>query len=99
MAEQAAESEGLTERGRYWQALLAEQAASGLRQMAFCRQRGIRPGTFCWWKSRLRHRRDRRQAGPSGPARAGANRPRPVFREMTAPVRLADALVARLLIA
>lgn len=46
--------EGLTERGRYWQGLQAEQAASGLSQKAFCQQRGLNLQTFTWWKDRVR---------------------------------------------
>lgn len=45
---------GETERARYWQSLVHEQEQSGLTQAAFCRQRQINPGTFAWWRRRLR---------------------------------------------
>ena len=48
-------TDGLTERGRHWQGLVGEQAASGLSQEAFCQQRGVNLLTFTWWKDRLKH--------------------------------------------
>jgi hypothetical protein len=46
----------MTERAKYWQGLLAEWCGSGQTQVAFCRQRRIRAGTFAWWKRQLRQR-------------------------------------------
>lgn len=44
----------MTDRARYWRALVREQAGSGLTQAVFCRQRQVNAGTFAWWKRRLR---------------------------------------------
>ena len=44
----------MTDRARYWRAMVREQARSGLTQAVFCRQRQVNPGTFAWWKHRLR---------------------------------------------
>jgi transposase-like protein len=44
----------MTERARYWQELVHEQQRSGLSRAAFCRQRRINPGTFAWWRRKLR---------------------------------------------
>ncbi|MBI3777193.1 MAG: IS66 family insertion sequence element accessory protein TnpB [Gammaproteobacteria bacterium] len=35
-----------------WEALLAEQARSGLSQEAFCRLQGLGYSTFCAWRAR-----------------------------------------------
>ena len=40
-----------------WQALIDEQATSGLTQRAFCDQRGIPLATFGYWKRKLRAER------------------------------------------
>ena len=40
-----------------WRALVEECRQSGLSQGAFCRQRGIPPGTFSCWKHKLAHER------------------------------------------
>ena len=42
-----------------WEALLAEQARSGLSQEAFCRLHGLGYSTFCVWRAR----RAKRAAG------------------------------------
>ena len=56
----------MTDRARHWQALVREQAGSGLTQAAFCREREINPGTFAWWRRKLR----------AGPASESASGPR-----------------------
>lgn len=71
-------SNGLTERGRHWQGLIGEQAASGLSQKAFCQQRGINLLTFTWWKDRLKHIDEQPAAD-----RPGQDPPR--FREIVRP--------------
>ncbi|MGB9626174.1 MAG: IS66 family insertion sequence element accessory protein TnpA, partial [Phycisphaerae bacterium] len=38
----------------HWRGLMAEWSASGQTQAAFCRARGLNPGTFAWWRRRLR---------------------------------------------
>jgi hypothetical protein len=54
-----------------WRSLVEECRQSGLSQVAFCRQRGIPPGTFSCWKHKLAHER-----GANREARApGATRP------------------------
>ncbi len=40
-------------RRAYWQARIEECRRSGLSQAAFCRRRGIVPGTFAFWKHTL----------------------------------------------
>lgn len=44
----------MTERAKHWRALMREQKRSGLTQAEFCRQRQINPGTFAWWRRKLR---------------------------------------------
>lgn len=41
------------ERRENWQRLINEQCESGLSGAAFCRQHGIAPSTFTYWKRRL----------------------------------------------
>ena len=36
-----------------WQALLSEQASSGLSKKAFCEREGINAATFYYWQRRL----------------------------------------------
>lgn len=53
-----------------WRSLVEECRQSGLSQVAFCRQRGIPPGTFSCWKHKLAHERDAtREAREPGAAR------------------------------
>lgn len=40
----------MTERARYWSDLVSAWGQSGLSQVEFCRMRGIKAGTFAWWK-------------------------------------------------
>jgi hypothetical protein len=49
-------------RREHWAGLIAEWSASGQTQAAFCRARGLNPGTFAWWKRQLR-REERVAAG------------------------------------
>ena len=51
-------------------AVLAEQAASGLSILQFCRRRGIALSTFHSWRSRLHGRRRRSDRGRGGDPRA-----------------------------
>ncbi len=54
-----------------WRALVEECRQSGLSQVAFCRQRGIPPGTFSCWKHKLAHERGaHRETTAPGVARA-----------------------------
>ena len=43
----------MSERAKYWAGHLATWKASGLSQVAFCRQRGISIAAFRWWKRQL----------------------------------------------
>jgi hypothetical protein len=55
----------------HWRGLIAEWSASGQTQAAFCRARGLNPGTFAWWKRQLR-----REEGASAGVRARRGRRR-----------------------
>ena len=39
----------------YWQQQVEAQGQSGLSQAAFCRRRGLRTGTFSFWKWKFAH--------------------------------------------
>lgn len=56
----------------YWRELLAEVAASGLSQRAFCRQRGIAEPLFYHWR-RVLAEEDMRSAGQSSGLAARAS--------------------------
>jgi hypothetical protein len=57
-------------RREYWRALIEECRRSGLTQAAFCRRRGIPPGTLGYWKCILaREARRGRVPTPAGPER------------------------------
>ncbi len=73
-----------------WRAVLEEWRRSGLRQVEFCRRRGIPPGTLSCWKHKLA-REAQVAAGPatSGPAGPPA---RPAF----VPVRIVSPRAPRL---
>jgi len=71
----------MTERARYWSALVKACEESGLSQAAFCRERGVQAGTFAWWKRQLR------RAQGDGAARRGR---RAKGRERFVEVRLAE---------
>ena len=43
----------LTERGKYWEAIVQEQVDSGLSVSAFCKQRQLTPCSFYWWRREL----------------------------------------------
>jgi hypothetical protein len=42
-------------RREYWQRQVEAQGRSGLSQAAFCRRRGLRTGTFSFWKWKFAH--------------------------------------------
>jgi len=48
-----------------WRSLVEEGRQSGLSQAAFCRQRGLPPGTFSCWKHKLAHERGSRSTALS----------------------------------
>lgn len=60
-----------TARWAQWRAVVAACERSGLSQAAFCRRRGIRPGTLAFWKYTLKH------AAAAGPRRAATKPPPP----------------------
>jgi hypothetical protein len=43
-----------SERQRHWQAVMAEQEASGKPIRDFCRERNLTEHSFYWWRRRLR---------------------------------------------
>jgi transposase-like protein len=43
-----------SERGKHWQAVIAEQEASGKSIREFCRERDLSEHTFYWWRRRFR---------------------------------------------
>ena len=51
----------------YWQGQVEAHRRSGLSQVAFCRRRGLRKGTFSFWKWKL----TREARAGRGPAIAG----------------------------
>lgn len=53
----------------YWQGILAQYAASGLRPIDFCRARGLAEKSFYKWRLRLRPELATRSPVPSGDAR------------------------------
>lgn len=58
----------VTERERFWSALIKERAASGLSLREFAGARGVVASTLAWWGSEIR-RREARRAGRAVPAR------------------------------
>ena len=60
-------------RREYWQRQVEAQGQSGLSQAAFCRRRGLRKGTFSFWKwtfaqeARARQQRATAARRPAGP--------------------------------
>jgi transposase-like protein len=43
-----------SERRKHWQAVVAEQGASGKSVREFCRERDVAEHAFYWWRRRLR---------------------------------------------
>jgi hypothetical protein len=54
MQNQFTKSPSLTKRRAYWRDQLLQWAQSGLTQKEFCRQRGLPPRGFTWWKAKYR---------------------------------------------
>ena len=54
MNTQIKESSSPTERQVFWRDQLLEWAESGMGQRQFCRQRGLSPHAFTWWKAKYR---------------------------------------------
>lgn len=62
----------LSERGKYWQGLIAEQAAGGASVKAFCAERGVSEPNFYWWRRELQGlNRPRRRTGRVGKSKTG----------------------------
>lgn len=78
----------ITERGQSkeaaWKEILAKQKESGLTQVEFCRQKGIKKTSFTWWKGKL--------LGRNGKSR-GTKHGRRARNEESAPKRDVAALV------
>lgn len=51
------QSEGETERCRYWRKQIRSWERSGQTQAAFCRDRGLSVSAFGWWKSEFKRRK------------------------------------------
>jgi hypothetical protein len=64
-------ADGARPRRAYWRSLIEQWRRSGVSQVEFCRRRGVRPGTFAFWKHTL--------------ARDGHGRALPVARPAAAP--------------
>jgi len=60
----------MTERARYWADQVAGWQRSGLSQAEFCRQQGLKGGTFAWWKRQLGKRGGQRPNRRGRPAKA-----------------------------
>ena len=55
-------------RREYWQGQVEAQGRSGLSQAVFCRRRGLRKGTFSFWKWKFAHEaRGRPRQAPVSP--------------------------------
>jgi len=54
MKTQIKESSSPTERQAFWRDQLLQWAQSGMGQKQFCRQRGLSPHAFTWWKAKYR---------------------------------------------
>jgi len=83
---------GSGEREAHWRQALADWSGSGLSKVAFCRERGLSPSAFHWWKGELVRRdaaRRSRSSGPSSP-KAQETKARPAF----VAVRVAESAVA-----
>ena len=76
------------EREAHWRQALADWSGSGLSKMAFCRERGLSPSAFHWWKGELVRRDAARRSRSSSPfsPKAQEAKARPAF----VAVRLAE---------
>ena len=54
MKTQIKESSSPTERQAFWRDQLQQWAQSGMGQKQFCKQRGLSPHAFTWWKAKYR---------------------------------------------
>jgi hypothetical protein len=54
MKNQIKETSSPTERQAFWRDQLLQWAQSGMGQRQFCRQRGLSPHAFTWWKVKYR---------------------------------------------
>jgi len=82
---------GSGEREAYWRQALAEWSGSGVSKVAFCRERGLSPSAFHWWKGELVRRDAARGSRPSSPSpvKGGETKARPAF----VAVRVAEGAV------
>ena len=63
---------GSGKREAHWRQVLADWSGSGLSKVAFCRERGLSPSAFHWWKGELVRRDAARRSCSSGPSRPKA---------------------------
>ncbi len=61
-------SPAVTERERFWSALIEERAVSGLSQRNFAAEKGVVASTLAWWGSEIK-RREARRTGQTLPRR------------------------------
>ncbi len=61
-----------TERSKYWRDVMKEWEASRMTQVSFCRERGISPAAFSWWRSEIK-KRDRKEKAVVQPSEACQN--------------------------
>ena len=82
---------GSSEREAYWRQALADWFRSGLSKVAFCRERGLSPSAFHWWKGELTRRDAAKGSRPSSASsgKGSEAKGRPAF----VAVRLAEGSV------
>ena len=59
----------------WWRRLISRQQSASVPLTQFCRQAGVRPRKFYYWRKRLREMdaaSSRRQVGPSGSSRSAS---------------------------
>jgi hypothetical protein len=76
----------VTERERYWSALIEDRAASGKSLRDFAAEKGVVASTLAWWGSEIK-RREACRAGHSLPRRP-EKKPKPI---PLVPVTLAES--------
>jgi hypothetical protein len=69
----------------YWQAQIEAHRDSGLSQVAFCARRGLRKGTFSFWKWKLT------REGDTGPSHPGTRATRTDVTPAFVPIQIAAA--------
>jgi len=89
--------QGISEREAHWRQALADWSRSGLSEVAFCRERGLSPSAFHWWKGELVRRDAARRSRSSSPSSAKAQEVKP--KPALVAVRVAEGAVDRATVA